>query len=92
MVSFFQITDLLALIAEHFIFNYLGISMFVFLKHRFDPILIIGSLLGIAVGRAFTVYPVAFLLNLCRRDKIPCDVNLQNVFFLAIILFVPVHL
>ena len=32
-----QLTDLLASLAENFIFNYLGITMFVYVKHNFDP-------------------------------------------------------
>ena len=69
-------TDLMALVADNFIFNYLGISMFVFLKHKFEPFLIFGSLVAIAIGRAFTIYPVAFLLNLGRTNPIPLDVRL----------------
>lgn len=72
---FLQLTDLMALLAENFIFNYLGISMFVFLKHSFEPFVIFGSLVAIALGRAFTIYPVAFLLNLGRSRPIPFDVR-----------------
>ena len=36
-------------------------------------VLIFGSFVAIALGRAFTVYPVAFLLNLFRSSPIPYD-------------------
>lgn len=76
-----QFFGLLNFMAENFIFSYVGVSMFTFPKHNFDPIFIVGSFLAIIVGRAINIYPLSFLLNLGRRSKITW--NLQHMLFLS---------
>ena len=65
--SFF---DLLNFMAENFIFSYIGVSMFTFPKHNFDPFYIIGAFLAIFLGRFLNVYPLSFILNFGRKVKI----------------------
>ena len=67
--------------AENFIFSYVGVSMFTFPKHHFDPYFIIGSFVAIIVGRAVNIYPLSFLLNLGRQTKI--TPALQHMLFLS---------
>ena len=72
---------LLNFMAENFIFSYVGVSMFTFPKHNFDPGFIFGSFLAIIVGRAMNIYPLSFLLNLGRKSKITS--GLQHMLFLS---------
>ena len=76
-----QFFGLLNFMAENFIFCYVGVSMFTFSKHKFDPAFIFGSLFAIIVGRAVNIYPLSFLLNLGRKSKITW--NLQHMMFLS---------
>ena len=71
-----QFFALLNFMAENFIFSYVGVSMFTFPKHKFDPAFIIGSFVAIIVGRAVNIYPLSFLLNLGRKTKIRIILNL----------------
>ena len=70
-----QFFEILNFLSENFIFSYLGVSMFTFMKHRFNFIFIFGSFIGIAAGRLLCVYPLSALLNLGRKNKIPCNVS-----------------
>merc|ERR1711884_35061 len=54
--SFF---DLLNFMAENFIFSYIGVSMFTFPKHHFDPVYISAAFVAIFLGRALNVYPLS---------------------------------
>lgn len=65
-----QLFEVLHFLAENFIFSYMGLALFTFQKHIFSPIFIIGAFMAIFVGRALNIYPLSFLLNLGRRDKI----------------------
>ena len=67
--------------AENFIFSYIGVSMFTFPTHRFDPAFIFTAFVAIVAGRALNVYPLSFLLNLGRKTKISC--NMQHMMFLS---------
>ena len=71
-----QLAEILNFLAENFIFCYLGVSMFTFMKHKFNYTMIFGSFIAIAVGRFFMVYPISFLLNLGRTQKIPLTVSI----------------
>jgi len=73
--------ELLNFMAENFIFSYIGVSMFTFPKHKFDPVFIIGSFVAILVGRAINIYPLAALLNIGRKVKITAP--LQHMMFLS---------
>nr|CAD7571950.1 unnamed protein product [Timema californicum] len=102
-----KLFELLNFLAENFIFSYIGVSMFTFPKHRFDPAFIFfgfvsfnkmesvsysnvpsyyyvfGELCAM-VGRAVNIYPLAFLLNLGRKPKIPS--NFQHMLFFAVLI------
>uniref|UniRef100_A0A3B3YBG9 Sodium/hydrogen exchanger n=1 Tax=Poecilia mexicana TaxID=48701 RepID=A0A3B3YBG9_9TELE len=65
-----QLFEVLHFLAENFIFSYMGLALFTFQKHIFSPIFIIGAFVAIFIGRALNIYPLSFLLNLGRRDKI----------------------
>lgn len=73
--------ELLNFLAENFIFSYIGVSMFTFPKHHFDPWFILAGFLCAALGRAINIYPLSFLLNLGRKPKIPS--NFQHMLFFA---------
>jgi len=73
--------ELLNFMSENFIFSYIGVSMFTFPKHRFDPVFIIGSFVAIIVGRALNIYPLAALLNIGRKVKITAPQ--QHMLFLS---------
>ncbi|XP_015610124.1 sodium/hydrogen exchanger 7 isoform X8 [Cephus cinctus] len=76
-----QLFELLNFLAENFIFSYIGVSMFTFPKHHFDPGFIFAGFFCALVGRAANVYPLSFLLNLGRKPKIP--INYQHMLFCA---------
>ncbi|XP_068124224.1 sodium/hydrogen exchanger 7 isoform X2 [Hyperolius riggenbachi] len=65
-----QLFEVLHFLAENFIFSYMGLALFTFQKHIFNPIFIVGSFIAVFVGRAAHVYPLSFFLNLGRRHKI----------------------
>ena len=65
-----QFFGLLNFMAENFIFSYIGVSMFTFPKHKFDPGFIFGSFVAIILGRGLNVYPISLLLNIGRKSKL----------------------
>ena len=69
------------ILRSKFIFSYVGVSMFTFPKHKFDPAFIFGSFVAIIAGRAANIYPLSFLLNLGRQTKI--TPALQHMLFLS---------
>merc|ERR1719209_1465680 len=75
--SFF---DLLNFMAENFIFSYIGVSMFTFPKHNFDPFYIIGAFIAIFLGRFLNVYPLSFILNFGRTVKISGSIQHTMMF------------
>lgn len=76
-----QLFELLNFLAENFIFSYIGVSMFTYKKHKWDAGFILVAFLAIAVGRAVYIYPLTFLLNLGRTNKIP--MAFQHVLFFS---------
>ncbi|XP_076164386.1 na[+]/H[+] hydrogen exchanger 3 isoform X6 [Ptiloglossa arizonensis] len=76
-----QLFELLNFLAENFIFSYIGVSMFTFPKHHFDPGFIFAGFLCALLGRAANVYPLSFILNLARKPKISIDY--QHMLFFA---------
>uniref|UniRef100_A0A8C1DN16 Sodium/hydrogen exchanger n=1 Tax=Cyprinus carpio carpio TaxID=630221 RepID=A0A8C1DN16_CYPCA len=72
-----QLFELLDFLAENFIFSYMGLTLFSFQHHVFNPLFIIGAFLAIFLGRAANIYPLSFLLNLGRKNKIAS--NFQHV-------------
>ncbi|XP_026731975.1 sodium/hydrogen exchanger 7 isoform X3 [Trichoplusia ni] len=76
-----QLFELLNFLAENFIFTYIGVSMFTFPKHHFDPWFIIAGFVTSTLGRAVNIYPLSFLLNLGRNPPIP--MNFQHMLFFS---------
>uniref|UniRef100_A0A8C5LYJ9 Sodium/hydrogen exchanger n=1 Tax=Leptobrachium leishanense TaxID=445787 RepID=A0A8C5LYJ9_9ANUR len=72
-----QLFEVLHFLAENFIFSYMGLALFTFQKHMFNPIFIVGAFIAVFVGRAAHIYPLSFFLNLGRRHKIAW--NLQHM-------------
>ncbi|RWS23321.1 sodium/hydrogen exchanger 7-like protein [Leptotrombidium deliense] len=76
-----QLFELLNFLAENFIFTYLGVSMFTYPAHKWVFGFILVAFLAIVVGRALHVYPLSFILNFGRHNKIP--LNYQHVLFFS---------
>ncbi|KAF7662527.1 hypothetical protein LDENG_00233510 [Lucifuga dentata] len=76
-----QLFELLNFLAENFIFSYMGLTLFSFQSHVFNPLFIIGAFVAIFLGRAANIYPLSFLLNLGRKNKIGS--NFQHVMMFA---------
>ncbi|KAM4574263.1 LOW QUALITY PROTEIN: sodium/hydrogen exchanger 7 [Fundulus diaphanus] len=75
-----QLFEVLHFLAENFIFSYMGLALFTFQKHIFSPIFIIGAFIAIFIGRGLNIYPLSFLLNLGRRDKIRGNIQHMMMF------------
>uniref|UniRef100_A0A671M1M2 Sodium/hydrogen exchanger n=1 Tax=Sinocyclocheilus anshuiensis TaxID=1608454 RepID=A0A671M1M2_9TELE len=56
-----QLFELLNFLAENFIFSYMGLTLFTFHNHVFNPIFIVGAFLAVFLGRAANIYPLSFL-------------------------------
>ncbi|XP_070769090.1 sodium/hydrogen exchanger 6a isoform X2 [Enoplosus armatus] len=76
-----QLFELLNFLAENFIFSYMGLTLFTFQSHVFNPMFIVGAFLAVFLGRAANIYPLSFLLNLGRRNKIRS--NFQHMMMFA---------
>lgn len=74
-----QLFELLNFLAESFIFTYIGVSMFTYRKHNWNAGFIAIAFVAIAVGRAINIYPLSFLVNLGRHNKIP--LKFQHILF-----------
>ncbi|CAL8365465.1 unnamed protein product [Lota lota] len=73
--------ELLNFLAENFIFSYMGLTLFSFQSHVFNPLFIIGAFMAVFLGRAANIYPLSFLINLGRKHKIRS--NFQHVMMFA---------
>ncbi|XP_034033964.1 sodium/hydrogen exchanger 6-like [Thalassophryne amazonica] len=76
-----QLFELLNVLAENFIFSYMGLTLFSFQSHIFNPLFIIGAFIAVFLGRAANICPLSFLLNLGRKNKISS--NFQHVMMFA---------
>ncbi|XP_050983985.1 sodium/hydrogen exchanger 6a [Labeo rohita] len=76
-----QLFELLNFLAENFIFSYMGLTLFTFHNHVFNPIFIVFAFLAVFLGRAANIYPLSFMLNLGRRNKISS--NFQHMMMFA---------
>src|SRR5947209_292532 len=63
------IFQVLAQLAENFIFIYLGLSLFTSDKLVFQPLFIIITVIGICVARWAAVFPLSKLINLVIRYR-----------------------
>nr|XP_015216722.1 PREDICTED: sodium/hydrogen exchanger 9 [Lepisosteus oculatus] len=75
-----QLFEFMNFIGENFIFCYMGLSLFTFQNHGFNSIFITGAFLSIFVARACNIYPLSFLLNLGRANKITPKVQHMMMF------------
>ncbi|XP_059678835.1 sodium/hydrogen exchanger 9 [Gavia stellata] len=66
-----QLFEFMNFLAENVIFCYMGLALFTFQNHIFNPLFISGALVAVFVARACNIYPLSFLLNLGRKQKIP---------------------
>jgi len=65
--------ELLNFFLENFIFSYIGVSVITMESQHFHVPFFFAALLAIFVGRALNIYPISFLLNLGRVNKIPLN-------------------
>uniref|UniRef100_A0A2K6LSL2 Sodium/hydrogen exchanger n=1 Tax=Rhinopithecus bieti TaxID=61621 RepID=A0A2K6LSL2_RHIBE len=77
-----QLFELLNFLAENFIFSYMGLTLFTFQNHVFNPTFVVGAFVAIFLGRAANIYPLSLLLNLGRRSKIGS--NFQHMMMFAV--------
>ncbi|NXP51659.1 SL9A9 protein, partial [Heliornis fulica] len=66
-----QLFEFMNFLAENVIFCYMGLALFTFQNHIFNPLFIFGAFVAVFVARACNIYPISFLLNLGRKQKIP---------------------
>uniref|UniRef100_A0A672U3Z6 Sodium/hydrogen exchanger n=1 Tax=Strigops habroptila TaxID=2489341 RepID=A0A672U3Z6_STRHB len=66
-----QLFEFMNFLAENVIFCYMGLALFTFQNHVFNPLFIFGAFVAVFVARACNIYPLTFLLNLGRKQKIP---------------------
>ncbi|XP_010085057.1 PREDICTED: sodium/hydrogen exchanger 9-like, partial [Pterocles gutturalis] len=66
-----QLFEFMNFLAENVIFCYMGLALFTFQNHIFNPLFIFGAFVAVFVARACNIYPFSFLLNLGRKKKIP---------------------
>ncbi|XP_039982664.1 sodium/hydrogen exchanger 9-like [Xiphias gladius] len=67
-----QLFEVFNFLGEIFIFSYMGYVLLMFPHHVFKALFISGAFLSIFISRACNIYPLSFLLNLGRTNKIPC--------------------
>ncbi|XP_038050054.1 sodium/hydrogen exchanger 9-like [Patiria miniata] len=75
-----EVAELTQFLAESFIFSYMGISMFNPRNMNWDAGFIFSAFLAILVGRFLNIYPLSFLLNLGRKQKIPWNIQHMLMF------------
>eukprot|EP00057_Strongylocentrotus_purpuratus_P020129 XP_011674603.1 PREDICTED: sodium/hydrogen exchanger 9 [Strongylocentrotus purpuratus] len=73
--------QLLNFLAESFIFSYMGLSVFNHSNKQFSVGFTGAAFFGIILGRSLNIYPLSFLLNLGRKEKIPW--NVQHMLFFS---------
>ncbi|CBY21052.1 unnamed protein product [Oikopleura dioica] len=76
-----KLMELLNFLGENFLFIYMGISVFSYTRHKWDPFFIIFSFLGIFLGRFLNVYPLSGVVNLIRRrsQRAPINIKFQHM-------------
>ncbi|XP_042195329.1 sodium/hydrogen exchanger 9 [Callorhinchus milii] len=75
-----QLFEFMNFMAENFIFCYMGVALFTYQNHIFNALFIIGAFIAIFVARACNIYPLSFLLNLGRKQKIPWNFQHMMMF------------
>jgi solute carrier family 9 (sodium/hydrogen exchanger), member 6/7 len=76
--------ELLNFMAENFVFVYIGVSVFTFQQHLWNPTFIVCALFSCLIARAFHVYSLSALINLTPsrqgKERIPGNVQHMLVF------------
>lgn len=67
-------------LAENVIFCYMGLALFTFQNHIFNALFIFGAFVAIFIARACNIYPLSFILNLGRKQKIPWNFQHMMMF------------
>ncbi|KAH9512783.1 Sodium/hydrogen exchanger 9 [Bulinus truncatus] len=62
--------ELMNFLSENFVFLYIGVSIFTFEPHKWHAGFIFAAFFAVIIARFFNVYPLSFLLNLGRSNKI----------------------
>lgn len=75
-----QLFEFMNFLAENVIFCYMGLALFTFQNHIFNALFILGAFIAIFVARACNIYPLSFLLNLGRKQKIPWNFQHMMMF------------
>ncbi|KAM7133669.1 sodium/hydrogen exchanger 9 isoform 2-T2 [Molossus nigricans] len=75
-----QLFEFMNFLAENVIFCYMGLALFTFQNHLFNALFILGALIAILVARACNIYPLSFLLNLGRKQKVPWNFQHMMMF------------
>ncbi|XP_028930080.1 sodium/hydrogen exchanger 9 isoform X2 [Ornithorhynchus anatinus] len=75
-----QLFEFMNFLAENVIFCYMGLALFTFQNHIFNILFILGAFLAIFIARACNIYPLSFLLNLGRKQKIPWNFQHMMMF------------
>ncbi|KAM5155058.1 sodium/hydrogen exchanger 9 [Callospermophilus lateralis] len=75
-----QLFEFMNFLAENVIFCYMGLALFTFQNHIFNALFILGAFLAIFVARACNIYPLSFLLNLGRKQRIPWNFQHMMMF------------
>ncbi|XP_050164239.1 sodium/hydrogen exchanger 9 [Myiozetetes cayanensis] len=75
-----QLFEFMNFLAENVIFCYMGLALFTFQNHIFNPLFICGAFVAVFVARACNIYPLSFLLNLGRKQKIPSNFQHMMMF------------
>ncbi|XP_059156900.1 sodium/hydrogen exchanger 6-like isoform X3 [Physella acuta] len=65
-----QLFEVMNFLCENFVFLYIGVSIFTFEALKWHAGFIFASFMAVIVARFFNVYPLSFLLNLGRSNKI----------------------
>ncbi|CAG5128526.1 unnamed protein product, partial [Candidula unifasciata] len=75
-----QLFELMNFLSENFVFLYIGVSIFTFEPHIWHAGFIFASFLAVIVARFCNVYPLSFLLNLGRSNKIKANFQHMMMF------------
>ncbi|XP_070801909.1 sodium/hydrogen exchanger 9 [Pituophis catenifer annectens] len=66
-----QLFEFMNFLAENVIFCYMGLALFTFQNHIFNALFIFGAFVAVFIARACNIYPISFILNVGRKQKIP---------------------
>ncbi|NXG33736.1 SL9A9 protein, partial [Dromaius novaehollandiae] len=75
-----QLFEFMNFLAENVIFCYMGLALFTFQNHIFNALFIFGAFVAVFIARACNIYPLSFLLNLGRKQKIPWNFQHMMMF------------